>query len=154
MDCSLEIIWAAQHHGLTIYQVSAWSNVNCRSYPETKSLQTDWQGDAWTDGWHMFKEIFSAYIQRDLFSICPKRLFQHMFEETVSAYVRRDLFAQSSWNDNEHDTHKLQVRAVLSEKSAFECANHADSDHPVHVHSTIRPLLSIHIFCSTCIQWL
>ena len=46
MDCHLEIICSAPQHGLTIYQLLAWSDVNCRrSYLETKSLQTNW----WTE---------------------------------------------------------------------------------------------------------
>ena len=39
VDCNPETICAAPHHGLTIYQVSAWSDVNCRrSSPETKKF--------------------------------------------------------------------------------------------------------------------
>ena len=40
VDCNLEIICTAPHHGLTINQVTAWSDVNCRrSKPGTKNLQ-------------------------------------------------------------------------------------------------------------------
>ena len=47
MDRNLETICTAPHHGLTIYQVSAWSDAKCtRSYPEMKSLQMVGQTDA------------------------------------------------------------------------------------------------------------
>ena len=40
VDCNLKIICNAPLHGVTINQVSAWSNVNCsRNKPETKNLQ-------------------------------------------------------------------------------------------------------------------
>ena len=48
LDRKLEIICVGPPHGLTIYQVSAQSDVNCRrSYPETKKFtgeQTDAEG--------------------------------------------------------------------------------------------------------------
>ena len=47
MDRNLETICTAPDHGLPIYQVSAWSDLKCRrSYPETKSLQTERRMDA------------------------------------------------------------------------------------------------------------
>ena len=39
VDCNLETICAAPHHGLPIHEVSALSDVKCRSKPEIKSLQ-------------------------------------------------------------------------------------------------------------------
>ena len=43
VDCNPEIICTALHHGLTIYQVSASSDVNCRrSQPETKKFTDRW----------------------------------------------------------------------------------------------------------------
>ena len=51
LDRSRETICAGPPHGLTIYQVSAQSDVNCRrSYPETKkSLKTERRTDGQTD---------------------------------------------------------------------------------------------------------
>ena len=41
VDCNLETICTAPHHGPTIYLVPASSDVNCRrSYLEMKSSQT------------------------------------------------------------------------------------------------------------------
>ena len=51
-------------HGLTIYQVSAQSDVNCRSYPETKSLQTDGRTDA--KGYNIMRPFFKrAYNKKE-----------------------------------------------------------------------------------------
>ena len=51
LDRNIETICAGPPHGLTINQVSAQSDINCRrSYPETKSLQTDGRTDGRIDG--------------------------------------------------------------------------------------------------------
>ena len=60
MDHDLEIICVEPPHGLTIYQVSTQSDVNCRrSYTETKKF-TDGRTDGRTDaeGYNIIRPFF------------------------------------------------------------------------------------------------
>ena len=61
-------ICAGPPHGLTIYQVSAQSDVNCRrSHPETKSLQKDGWTDGRTDakGYNIIRPFFKGAYKKD-----------------------------------------------------------------------------------------
>ena len=66
MDHDLEIICVESPHGLTIYQVSAQSDVNCRrSYTETKKFK-DGRTDRRTDakGYNIIRLFFKRAYEK------------------------------------------------------------------------------------------
>ena len=73
LDRNLEIICVGPPHGLTIYQVSAQSNINCsRSYMETKKF-TDGRKARQTDaeGYNIIQPFFKRAYNKIVYTAMP-----------------------------------------------------------------------------------